>query len=68
MKKIAISIILIFFLLHAGTAQKVKDSPKMKPYIDNLMKQMTVTEKLRQLNQPAAVNIASGQSGSTDIA
>jgi beta-glucosidase len=40
----------------------------MKPFIDNLIKQMTVTEKLGQLNLPGAGDITTGQAGNTDIA
>jgi len=68
MKKTNICITLIFLLLQAGIAQNVKDDPKMKPFIDNLIKQMTVTEKLGQLNLPGAGDITTGQAGSTDIA
>jgi beta-glucosidase len=68
MKKTTICISLIFLLLQAGIAQSVKDDPKMKPFIDNLMKQMTVAEKIGQLNLPGAGDITTGQAGSTDIA
>jgi beta-glucosidase len=68
MKKTTICISLIILLLQAGIAQSVKDDPKMKPFIDNLMKQMTVSEKIGQLNLPGAGDITTGQAGSTDIA
>jgi len=68
MKKTSICITLIFLLLQTGIGQAIKDDPKMKPFIDNLIKQMTVTEKLGQLNLPGAGDITTGQAGSTDIA
>jgi beta-glucosidase len=68
MKKTTICISLIILLLQAGVAQSVKDDPKMKPFIDNLMKQMTVAEKIGQLNLPGSGDIVTGQAGSTDIA
>jgi beta-glucosidase len=68
MKKIIICLPILILLLQAGNAQNVKDDPKMKPFIDNLMKRMTITEKLGQLNLPAAGDITTGQSGSTNIA
>jgi len=68
MKKQIFCITLLFLLLQAGIAQTTKADPKMKPFIDNLMKQMTMTEKLGQLNLPGAGDITTGQAGSTDIA
>ena len=68
MKKTTICISLIFILLQTATAQISKVDPKMKPFIDNLMKQMTVSEKIGQLNLPGAGDITTGQAGSTDIA
>jgi beta-glucosidase len=68
MKKQIFCITLLFLLMQAGIAQTTKADPKMKPFIDNLMKQMTMTEKLGQLNLPGAGDITTGQAGSTDIA
>lgn len=42
--------------------------PKMKAFIDGLMKKMTLQEKIGQLNLPAAGDITTGQAGSSDIA
>ncbi|HSK11830.1 MAG TPA: beta-glucosidase BglX [Phnomibacter sp.] len=67
MKRIVlISGLAIMFLAQAA-AQNRPDA-KMKPFIDNLLKQMTVTEKLGQLNLPGAGDITTGQASSTDIA
>ncbi len=68
MKKQIFYLPILFLMLQAATGQSVKDDPKMKPFIDNLMKQMTLTEKLGQLNLPGAGDITTGQAGNTDIA
>ncbi len=41
---------------------------RMKPFIDGLMKKMTLQEKIGQLNLPAAGDITTGQANSSDIA
>ncbi|HMP91514.1 MAG TPA: glycoside hydrolase family 3 N-terminal domain-containing protein, partial [Phnomibacter sp.] len=48
----------------SATAEGVK----MKQFIDKLMQQMTLTEKLGQLNLPASGDITTGQTGSSNIA
>ncbi len=68
MKKTTICISLIILLLQTATAQTSAIDPKMKPFIDNLMKQMTVAEKIGQLNLPGSGDIVTGQAGNTDIA
>lgn len=55
-------------LLGGNAIGQTKDDPRMKPFIDNLMKQMTLTEKIGQLNLPGAGDITTGQAGSSDIA
>lgn len=70
MKRILIT---FTFALLLGTtmifAQKNPQTgdPKMKVFIDNLMKKMTLEEKLGQLNLPGAGDITTGQSASSDI-
>ncbi len=59
--------VMIAVSMAAASSAQVKDDPKMKPFIDNLMKQMTLTEKLGQLNLPAAGDITTGMAGSTGI-
>ncbi|TAD91130.1 MAG: beta-glucosidase BglX [Bacteroidetes bacterium] len=62
--------LLMATLLFSGTsicAQQMPDA-KMKPFIDKLMKQMTLQEKLGQLNLPGSGDIVTGQAGNTDIA
>lgn len=41
---------------------------KMKAFIDALMKQMTLDEKIGQLNLPGSGDIVTGQAGNSDIA
>lgn len=52
----------------AQPSKPVGEAAKMKAFIDNLMKQMTLEEKLGQLNLPGAGDITTGQAGNTDIA
>ncbi len=44
-----------------------KEQNEMTTFIDNLMKEMTLTEKLGQLNLPAAGDITTGQAKSSNI-
>src|SRR5687768_12712074 len=50
-----------------ATAQ-TSQQPKMKTFIDGLMKKMTLEEKLGQLNLPGAGDITTGQASSSGIA
>ncbi len=47
---------------------QAQSNATMKPFIDALMKKMTLDEKLGQLNLPGAGDIVTGQAGSSDIA
>jgi beta-glucosidase len=70
MKK-TITIVLIIFISANGFSQKsnIKSgSDQMKPFIDALMKKMTLDEKIGQLNLPGSGDIVTGQAGSSDIA
>jgi len=49
-----------------STAQTAID-PKMKPFIDGLMKKMTLDEKIGQLNLPGSGDIVTGQASNSDI-
>jgi beta-glucosidase len=64
------TLLLLAFMAFLGsyTIAQPNDNAKMKSFIDNLIKQMTVTEKIGQLNLPGAGDITTGQAGSTDIA
>lgn len=48
-------------------AQQTRDA-KMDQFINRLLQQMTIEEKLGQLNLPAAGDITTGQASSSDIA
>lgn len=41
---------------------------RMKQFVDDLMKKMTLEEKIGQLNLPGSGDIVTGQAGNTDIA
>jgi beta-glucosidase len=70
MKKTA-TIVLFIFLSVNGYSQKSdakSGSNQMKPFIDVLMKKMTLDEKIGQLNLPGSGDIVTGQAGNSDIA
>ncbi len=55
-------------LVNAQTMPAVKPADtKMKPFIDALMKKMTIDEKIGQLNLPGSGDIVTGQASSSDI-
>ncbi len=58
--------IVLILLCICGQLVKAQDA-KMKTFIDVLMKQMTLEEKLGQLNLPGAGDITTGQASSSDI-
>ncbi|WP_416440344.1 beta-glucosidase BglX [Phnomibacter sp. MR] len=69
--KHSLLIVLLFAGLSAWAQPKPvanADAAQMKSFIDKLMKQMTVEEKLGQLNLPGSGDIVTGQAGNTDIA
>jgi beta-glucosidase len=52
----------------SATAQSARSgSYQMKIFVDNLMKKMTVEEKIGQLNLPGSGDIVTGQAQSSDI-
>ena len=65
MKK-TITLVLFIFSLSLNGFSQSKDA-KMKPFIDALMKKMTLDEKIGQLNLPGAGDITTGQAGNSDI-
>jgi beta-glucosidase len=67
MKKILIAILLgsIFVSMYAQNQSK---ESQMNRFIDDLMSQMTLEEKIGQLNLPASGDITTGQAKSSDIA
>ena len=64
MKKSALG--LFVFISCSAFAQKTVDT-KMQLYVTNLMKKMTLDEKIGQLNLPGSGDITTGQSSSSDI-
>ena len=65
MKKISL---LFFVSLLSVTVSFSQADPKMKSFIDALMKKMTLEEKIGQLNLPSSGDITTGQAKSSDIA
>jgi beta-glucosidase len=57
---------LILLTVSAQPSQVSKEE-KMRLFIDNLMKQMTLEEKIGQLNLPGSGDIVTGQTSSSDI-
>jgi beta-glucosidase len=64
MKRIASITFLFVLFIFSATAQQ---DPKMKIFIDGLMKKMTLEEKLGQLNLPGSGDIVTGQASNSDI-
>jgi len=62
-----LSLAFLLFVSIDAIAQTTGDA-KMKPFIDALMKKMTLEEKLGQLNLPGAGDIVTGQAGNSDVA
>ena len=55
-----------FTLSQYANGQNAQDA-KMKTFIDALLKKMTLTEKIGQLNLPGSGDIVTGQAGNSDI-
>ncbi|MCU0396109.1 MAG: beta-glucosidase, partial [Chitinophagaceae bacterium] len=68
MKKMKLRLWVILLLASGQLLAQQTTDMKMKAFVDNLMKKMTLEEKLGQLNLPAAGDITTGQASSTDIA
>lgn len=56
----------MFIFIHLVSAQAI--DPKMKSFVDALLKKMTLDEKIGQLNLPGSGDIVTGQAKSSDIA
>jgi len=55
------------YMVANAQIKDVPSNPKMNRYIDDLMKKMTLEEKIGQLNLPAAGDIVTGQTSNSDI-
>lgn len=69
--KHSLSKLLTFLFLLAFTISNVyaqKTSDEMNRFIDDLMKKMTIEEKIGQLNLPVTGEITTGQAKSSDVA
>ena len=67
MKILKVYLVLFLLAITSAEAQQPKDT-KMDRFISDLMKKMTLDEKLGQLNLPGAGDITTGQASSSDIA
>src|ERR1700755_1974513 len=68
MRLVRLFIPLLFIVGSINLKAQVSKDPKMKPFIDALMKKMTLDEKIGQLNLPGAGDITTGQAGNSNIA
>ncbi len=70
MKKTLTVVAFLFSISVSVFAQNTTVKPgsnRMKPFIDALMKRMTVDEKIGQLNLPGSGDIVTGQASNSDI-
>jgi beta-glucosidase len=66
MKRIKTVVVLFAAIICFNAGAQTNDA-KMKPFIDALMKKMTIDEKIGQLNLPGSGDIVTGQASSSDI-
>lgn len=66
MKRMQRLMMLVAMLVALNASAQTTD-PKMKPFIDALMKKMTLDEKIGQLNLPGSGDIVTGQASNSDI-
>ena len=67
MKRIILFVLITSFVqAHAQNKQVAADA-KMNLFVNNLMKRMTLDEKIGQLNLPGSGDIVTGQAGNSDI-
>ena len=67
MKRIILFVLIVSFVqAHAQNKQVAVDA-KMNLFVNNLMKKMTIDEKIGQLNLPGSGDIVTGQAGNSDI-
>ena len=68
MKWLQRSIVMLFLTASLTSYSQSTGDAKMNQFITNLMKKMTLEEKLGQLNLPGAGDITTGQAGNSNIA
>jgi beta-glucosidase len=73
MKKFAIAIKFFLFLIIATIAMSCSKPPqekhdRMNAVVDSILSQMTLQEKIGQLNLPSSGDMVTGETGSSDIA
>ena len=67
MKRIILFVLIVSFVqAHAQNKQVAVDA-KMNLFVNDLMKKMTIDEKIGQLNLPGSGDIVTGQAGNSDI-
>jgi beta-glucosidase len=66
-KIVLLSILLLVSITLSAQNKSQASDPKMKPFIDGLMKKMTLDEKIGQLNLPAGGDFTTGASKSSDV-
>ncbi len=62
-----LSIIILFFLI-ASCSKPSKPTDRMTFVVDSIMNQLTLDEKIGQLNLPSSGDMITGETGSSDIA
>src|SRR5690606_2554431 len=65
MKKITVATLLMLLFLAKGT--EAQHDTKMDAFIDNLMRQMTLSEKIGQLNLVTSGEATTGSTVSSDV-
>lgn len=68
MRKIIVTLLSLLALTLPANAQQSAKTEKMNRFIDQLMSQMTLEEKIGQLHLPGAGDITTGQAKSSNIA
>jgi beta-glucosidase len=66
--KLTRQLFLILFIGIGGQLNAQVTDPKMNTFISDLMKKMTIDEKIGQLNLPGSGDIVTGQASNSDIA
>ncbi len=66
-KNLTVLAILLITAYHLTAQPLDKQDVKMNAFVSNLMKKMTLDEKIGQLNLPGSGDIVTGQAGNSDI-